>query len=207
MDDSLKPSWRFTAAGTGECRSLFPLFYGRPPADADDSEAVRSLEPGRLYLFEGNVIGPVSGAFSLSRAGRGLIVHNVDPRSMMQGDYMRLSFEVADQAFPAIRRQNADGHVVVAVDGQGVGHFRRLADARPLAPGEVALRYRIRGGEPNFATNAYFFEEGQAAAFAEAAYGEFRVGGDGEMILTGLRDDRLRPLGGQPPLAGAAEAR
>ena len=81
VDDSLKPSWRFTAAGTGECRSLFPLFYGRPPADADDSEAARSLEPGRLYLFEGNVIGPVSGAFSLSRAGRGLIVHNVDPHS------------------------------------------------------------------------------------------------------------------------------
>lgn len=132
----------------------------------------------------------------------------VDPRSLMQGDYMRLNFEAADQAFTFQRRRSsADGHVVVALDGQGVGHFRRLADTRPLAPGEVALRYRIRGGEPNFATNAYFFEEGQAAAFAEAAYGEFRVGKDGEMILTGLRDAGFRPLGGRPALAGAAEAR
>lgn len=122
----------------------------------------------------------------------------VDPRSLMQGDYMRLNFEAADQAFPWQRRGNlADGHVVVAMDGRGVGHFRRLADARPLAPGEVALRYRIRGGRPAFATDAYFFEEGQADALATAAYGEFRVGADGEMILTRLRDDRLRALGAE----------
>ena len=125
----------------------------------------------------------------------------VDPRSLMQGDYMRLNFEAADQAFPSGARKRSDGQVVVAIDGRGVGHFRRLADARPLAPGEIALRYRIRDGRPNFATNAYFFEEGQAAAFADAAYGEFRVGDDGETILTGLRDSRLRPL------AAAAEAR
>ncbi len=127
----------------------------------------------------------------------------VDPRSLMQGDYMRLNFEVATQAFPFSRRDSlADGHIVVALDGQGVGHFRRFADGRPLAPGEAALRYRVRAGQPNFATNAYFFEEGQGAAFAEAAYGEFRVGGDGEMILTGLRDSGLRPLGPRPAVAG-----
>ena len=121
----------------------------------------------------------------------------VDPRSLMQGDYMRLDFEAANQAFPLERRKPlADGSIVVAVDRNGVGHFRRFADARPLAAGEVALRYRVRGGQPNFATNAYFFEEGQAAAFEQAAYGEFRVAEDGEMILTGLRDDRFKALRG-----------
>ncbi|HET9637644.1 MAG TPA: GDYXXLXY domain-containing protein [Allosphingosinicella sp.] len=121
----------------------------------------------------------------------------IDPRSLMQGDYMRLNFEAADQAFPWQRRKTlADGHIVVAIDPQGVGHFRRFADARPLAQDEIALRYRVRGGQPNFATNAYFFEEGQAQAYAAAAYGEFRVGTDGEMILTRLRDARLRPLQG-----------
>jgi uncharacterized membrane-anchored protein len=123
----------------------------------------------------------------------------VDPRSLMQGDYMRLNFEAADQAFPFGRRpQLADGHVVVALDGQGVGRFRRLADSRPLAGDEIALRYRIRAGQPNFATNAFFFEEGQATAYADAAYGEFRVGSGGEMILTGLRGPRLEVLGGRP---------
>lgn len=123
----------------------------------------------------------------------------VDPRSLMQGDYMRLNFEVADQAFPFGRQgELADGHLVVAVDQQGVAHFRRFADGKPLAPGEVALRYRVRSGEPNFATNAFFFEEGQARAYERAAYGEFRVGADGDMILTGLRDDRLRAMGSAP---------
>lgn len=125
----------------------------------------------------------------------------VDPRSLMQGDYMRLNFEAADQAFPFQSRKTlADGHIVVALDGNKVGHFRRFADGRALAPDEVALRYRMRAGEPNFATNAYFFQEGQAEAYADAAYGEFRVGGDGEMILTQLRDARFRILGAAPPV-------
>jgi uncharacterized membrane-anchored protein len=119
----------------------------------------------------------------------------VDPRSLMQGDYMRLNFEVADQAFGfGARRNLTDGRLVVALDRQGVGTFRRFADAKPLAADEVALRYRVRNGQPNFATNAFFFEEGTADAYAAAAYGEFRVGEDGEMILTGLRGARLQPL-------------
>ena len=120
----------------------------------------------------------------------------VDPRSLMQGDYMRLNFALANQAFPLERRHAlADGHIIVALDSNRVGRFRRLADGRPLAPGEIALRYRIRAGQPNFATNAFFFEEGTAQAYAGARYGEFRVGEDGEMILTGLRGEKLERLG------------
>ena len=123
----------------------------------------------------------------------------VDPRSLMQGDYMRLNFAVANRAFPFGRPDPLpDGHIVVALDSRGVGQFRRIADGRPLAPGEVALRYRVRGGRPNFATNAYFFEEGRAAAYESAAFGEFRVAEDGEMILTGLRNARLEPLNAPP---------
>ena len=122
----------------------------------------------------------------------------VDPRSLMQGDYMRLNFEVAGEAFPFGSRTEAyDGHLVVAVDRHGVGRFVRLDDGRPLSPGERRLRYRVRAGQPNFATNAYFFEEGSTEIYANAAYGEFRVDGAGDMILTGLRDEGLRPLG--PP--------
>lgn len=119
----------------------------------------------------------------------------VDPRSLMQGDYMRLNFEVADQAFPAIDSvPKADGHVVVLLGPNAIATFRRFADGRALAPGEIALRYRIRGGRANFATDAYFFEEGRAKDFEGAAFGEFRVGADGEMILTRLRGPRLEPL-------------
>ncbi|HEY0086761.1 MAG TPA: GDYXXLXY domain-containing protein [Allosphingosinicella sp.] len=120
----------------------------------------------------------------------------IDPRSLVQGDYMRLNFEIARDAAifePAVK--NPDGRIVVALDARGVASFRRFDDRRPLAPGEAYLRYRFRGGPPNFGTNAYFFQEGRSAVYAAAMFGEFRVGKEGDMILTGLRDERLRKLG------------
>ena len=87
----------------------------------------------------------------------------VDPRSLMQGDYMRLDFELARQAFPFRTRPANDRRPYRRRPRpRHVASFRRLADGRPLARGEIALRYRVRGGRPHFATNAFFFEEGQA---------------------------------------------
>jgi len=81
VDDSLKPAWSFTHPGLGECRGVLPIFYGRPPRGGSTAVAPRPLEPGRLYLFVGDATAELSGAFALSRAGRGLVVHNVDPDS------------------------------------------------------------------------------------------------------------------------------
>jgi len=121
----------------------------------------------------------------------------VDPRSMMQGDYMALRFKVARDAFPLANPRSAaqDGRFVLARDVRSVAAFRRLDDGAPLAPDELRMRYRVRNGTPKVATNAWFFEEGHAADYAKARYGEFRVGADGEALLTGLRDEGLAPLG------------
>lgn len=120
----------------------------------------------------------------------------VDPRSLMQGDYMALAFSVANA--PALRRPPTDGRLVVALDAGGVGRFVRRDDGSPLAPGEVALRYRFRDGRVKFATNAFFFQEGTARDYAGARYGELRVSPSGEVLLTGLRGSKLEPLG-RPP--------
>ena len=119
---------------------------------------------------------------------------NADVRCLIRGETDE-SISCRAAGLVRLRPDRSDGHVVVAVDRNRVAHFRRLADGRPLAPGETALRYRIRGGRPRFATDAFFFEEGQADAYAAAQYGEFRVGPDGDMILTALRDSNLRRLG------------
>jgi uncharacterized membrane-anchored protein len=124
----------------------------------------------------------------------------VDPRALMQGDFMRLSYRVLDDAFPrqASTPPAADGRVIVAIDARGVGSFARLDDGMPLRAGDVAPRYRVRAADVKFATNAYFFQEGHAGDFAAARYGEFRVAPDGEMILAGLRDKELRLLAPKP---------
>ncbi|NNJ65842.1 MAG: GDYXXLXY domain-containing protein [Xanthomonadales bacterium] len=131
----------------------------------------------------------------------------VDPRSLMQGDYMALNYRVAEQvrrALPKDQQRPAwlpalapgKGRVVIRLDDRRVGQFVRLDDGRDPAADEFVLQYRIRAGKLRFASDAWFFEEGTAARYEQARYGRFRVADDGEMLLTGLSDARLQPLGG-----------
>lgn len=120
----------------------------------------------------------------------------VDPRSLMQGDYMALRFAIASEALGAASVSGrADGRLVVAVAADGAAMFRRLDDGTPLAANEARIRYRVRDRDAKIASNAFFFEEGRAGDYSQARYGELRVADDGEAILTGLRDAQRRPLG------------
>lgn len=120
----------------------------------------------------------------------------VDPRSLMQGDYMALRFKAADDAFGPLQRDAAsDGRLILRLDERGVGHYVRRDDGSAPGEGEVALRYRVRAGRVKFATNAFFFEEGTGARYERARYGEFRVAPSGELLLTGLRGAGLERLG------------
>lgn len=121
----------------------------------------------------------------------------VDPRSLMQGDYMALRFKVADVAFARGKAAAGlrDGRIVLKLDAQGIGSFSRFDDDAQPGPDEVRMRYRIRNGQARFATNAFFFQEGDAPLYQAARYGEFRVDRNGEAILTGLRGHDLALLG------------
>lgn len=126
----------------------------------------------------------------------------VDPRSLMQGDYMALNYEVQNHVRG--ERPREDGFLVVQLDDNKIGRFVRTQPERlPLAPGEMALRYRVRRGMGwwgrrngvRIATNAFFFQEGTGERFEKARYGEFRVDENGEPRLVGLLDGELRLLG------------
>ena len=120
----------------------------------------------------------------------------VDPRSLMQGDYMALRFRIATDAFPGVDRDTLqDGRLVLTVDDRNVAKFTRFDSGDPLGPSEVLIRYRVRAGSPKFATNAFFFEEGTADAYARARFGEFRVSPSGDAILVRMRDEKLEVLG------------
>lgn len=119
----------------------------------------------------------------------------VDPRSLMQGDYMALRFKLANDAFPHDKIKNLkDGRIVLAVDSRNTATFRRFADGKTAAD-EALLRYRIRNDQPKFATNAFFFQEKQAAFYRDAKFGEFKVSPDGEALLVALRGADLQTLG------------
>src|SRR5690606_32388664 len=88
-----------------------------------------------------------------------------------------------------------DGYVVLVPDQDGVAQVARVqAAAQPQASQEIALRYRMRGGQVRIVTNAYFFPEGQADRYAAARYGEVRVGEDGTGLLVRMLGADKQPL-------------
>lgn len=110
---------------------------------------------------------------------------SVDPRSLMQGDYLALHFRITDSM-----SADASGTAALRVDARGVATL----EPQPTQQ-SPRIRYRIRNGAVWLGTNAYFFEEGAAERYANAQYGEFRLDPDsGEAVLVGLADEDLHAL-------------
>jgi len=124
-----------------------------------------------------------------------------DPRSLLQGDYMTLRYAIAGEIESRLGdRFSADGTAVVRLDENRVARLVDLDGAgRQTGPGERLLRFRKRGESLRIAGNAWFFEEGQAEAYARAQFGEVIVDGNGEAILVGLRDADYQLLGSAVP--------
>lgn len=122
----------------------------------------------------------------------------VDPRALLQGDYMALDWAIArdvEATFGAQRPRHGDGYAVLALAADGTTTFlRSQARPDPVAGGEVALRWRLRGGRVRIVTNAWFFPEGQAGRYQSARHGELRLGADGEALLVAMRDGELNRL-------------
>jgi uncharacterized membrane-anchored protein len=109
----------------------------------------------------------------------------VDPRSLMQGDYMILRFTLAEHIKPG-----PGDRVPLVLDANGVATLDPANN-----PASPRIRYRWRNGWVWLGTNAYFFEEGRAVRFGTARYGEFRLDRkSGEAVLVGLRDKDFKAL-------------
>ena len=127
----------------------------------------------------------------------------VDPRSLMQGDYMALNFALSNQIRSALHQSERDedslqarnGYVVVRLDEQRIAHFQRLDDGSSLRDDERRLRYRLRNGQVRFTTDAFFFQEGHGERYKPARYGQLRVNTKGEPLLVALYNAELAKLG------------
>ncbi|MDX1655338.1 MAG: GDYXXLXY domain-containing protein [Candidatus Competibacteraceae bacterium] len=120
----------------------------------------------------------------------------LDPRSLIQGDYMVLDYALAREAVEQIGADVADGQLVVRPDQNQVARLVRVHRAdEPLAVRERLLAFRKRGSRLRVGPDAFFFQEGAAQIYQAARYGEFRVTVEGRALLVGLRDGGFRPLG------------
>ncbi|HDO1355483.1 GDYXXLXY domain-containing protein [Aeromonas veronii] len=122
----------------------------------------------------------------------------VDPRSLMQGDYMRLNYEIARELTSRDARttQNKGSDtLVIRLDAHQVASL--VADGKPdrLASDERLLQVHQSERQWQIGPDAYFFEEGTGEQYEAARYGEFRLQADGKTLLVGLRDEAYQPIG------------
>lgn len=122
----------------------------------------------------------------------------VDPRSLMQGDYMRLNYEIARELTSRDTRANQDkgsDTLVIRLDAHQVASL--VADGKPdrLASDERLLQVHQSERQWQIGPDAYFFEEGTGEQYEAARYGEFRLQADGKTLLVGLRDEAYQPIG------------
>ena len=109
----------------------------------------------------------------------------VDPRSLMQGDYMALDYEIIRE----IGYKSKSGYVVVKVGDDRVAEFVRIQDGKGVNNGEFIIRYKRHNGRLTVGADNYFFQEGSAKKFENAKYGLLKVDSDGNSILIGLCDN------------------
>ena len=122
----------------------------------------------------------------------------VDPRSLMQGDYMQLRYVVARDASELVGDDTPrSGRLVVRVDQDRVGRLVRIHDGSALAEDERLVRYRrSRGSRLRVVPDSFFFQEGHAGRYERARYGVFAFGERSGALLVGLADEareRIEP--------------
>lgn len=139
----------------------------------------------------------------------------VDPRSLMQGDYMRINYAInrdihsllspkkntADSSMRVNRGFSKlhflDAKAIVTVDDNGVGKLTRIDEkCTPctLKPNEKAIAFRVRHHSIKIASNAFFFQEGSAKLYDKAKYAHVRLNQDHQPLLVGLLDAEFREI-------------
>lgn len=116
----------------------------------------------------------------------------VDPRSIMQGDFMALAFAI-DRQLPDDAAQYS--YAWLSLSEQGIASLHSLSNNLPAQDGLIGLLLRQRDGIYSVGPNAFFFAEGTAAIYEAARYGQFKVDSSGKALLTGLLDENRQLLG------------
>ena len=116
----------------------------------------------------------------------------VDPRSLIQGDYMRLRYGISNEIdYDSITK---NGYCVISIHEDGtVKSFRIQENKVPINAGELLINYHKKAwNNINIGAESYFFQEGEGEKYEAAKYGGVKVDGNGNSLLVGLYDEDLK---------------
>ena len=126
----------------------------------------------------------------------------VDPRSLMQGDYMDLRYKITrlerfneKQDAPKIETIPNKGYFVIGLDQNNVAKKLRIQPTeKPLNPNEFLLKYHKNKYQIYLGSESYFFQEGNSDKYTKAKYGALKIDKNGNAILVGLYNEQFKKL-------------
>ncbi|WP_101776071.1 GDYXXLXY domain-containing protein [Pasteurella oralis] len=125
----------------------------------------------------------------------------VDPRSLMQGDYMSLNYEILQDIRNAWYEDPPEGasfvYALLKRDELGITTLCRLQKDIPTnfegCTPDIYLPINVAQWWPRLPSQDYFFAEGKGEYYAQAEYAEYRFK-NGKALLFQLLDKNLNPL-------------
>ena len=116
----------------------------------------------------------------------------VDPRSLMQGDYMQLRYDVgsniSNEIYDTVLKDLKRGYLVIRPDTNNVAQFVRIYEEEHLSEDEYLLFFHVEYRSISIVPDTFLFQEGHASYYEDAKYGIFKFDKSGKYILTGLAD-------------------
>jgi uncharacterized membrane-anchored protein len=124
-----------------------------------------------------------------------------DPRSMIQGDYMRMRYTVERQAEKYLEASSdqskhisSEGYLVVGLSADNKARFVRFYNEGTLEDNEVLLPYVREVRYNNIVNiaiypNSFFFQEGLSKVYEKAKYVRMRSDGQGAFMIESLTDE------------------
>jgi uncharacterized membrane-anchored protein len=124
----------------------------------------------------------------------------VDPRSLLQGDYMELRYAMASGSWDSIPQLQTPfdslptrGFIIFKLDDKRVARgIRFQKNTENLKQGEYAIKYFKKDWQIHIGVESYFFQEGKGYALDSARYGGVRLDKHGNSLLVGMYDRKLQ---------------
>lgn len=126
----------------------------------------------------------------------------VDPRSLMQGDYMILNYVIANQAQNKMTEEYLgvyQGYIKVRIEPKTrIAEFISIEKEKtPINEDELLIKFTRNSDNVNgvnIGVNSYMFQEGEAEKYSNAAYSEVIYLKNNKLRLKNLVDENLNKL-------------
>ncbi|MBS0286809.1 MAG: GDYXXLXY domain-containing protein [Proteobacteria bacterium] len=127
-----------------------------------------------------------------------LAISALDPRSMIQGDYMQFRYDIESEMREISSNElQKNSSAVIKGDDNNIAHFVRLYDGKPLANNEKLIHYTYHVLDMrtiHIQPDSFLFQEGLATLYKNAAFAIFQFKGAKDYLLSGLADKDLKEI-------------